>query len=73
MGCYEIVIESYIDKKRIRDFEGMEIVHLPDGNTLFKGYLLDQAQLYMVLNRVRDMNLTLLSIKKDNYRLEGLL
>jgi hypothetical protein len=72
MGYYEITVESHIDKKRERSFEGMEFKYLPEGKTLITGNLLDQAQLFSVLNRIRDMNITLVSIKEDNKDMEVL-
>lgn len=70
MGYYEIVVESLLDKKRVRQFEGMKLIHQSDGNTLISGSLVDQAQLFSILNKIRDMNLTLVSVKKDNKNME---
>jgi hypothetical protein len=66
MGYYEIVIESHIDKKRARDFFGMDIKHLEGGKTLLSGTLPDQASLFSVVSKIRDMNLTLVSMKKND-------
>jgi hypothetical protein len=33
MGSYEIIVESQIDNKRLRDFDGMEFKY---GNTEFR-------------------------------------
>lgn len=64
MEYYEILVEHHIDQKRIRDFDGLQIKHLPEGNTLLFGNLRDQPELFSVLNRIRDMNLKLISVKK---------
>lgn len=64
MEFYEIIVESQIDKKRMRDFEGMDFKYLPEGKTLIYGSLADQSQMFSILKRIRDMNLTLVSIKK---------
>lgn len=61
---YEIVVENKIDKKRLRDFDGMEFKHLPEGRTVITGPLIDQAQLFSIINKIRDMNLTLISIRR---------
>jgi hypothetical protein len=71
MGYYEIVVENHIDKKRLRDFDVLDYKHLSDGKTLFFGTLKDQAELFSILSRIRDMNLTLVSIKKDQKDLEA--
>lgn len=65
MGYYEIVVQSHIDHKRILDFEKLDYKHLPDGKTIFFGNLKDQAELFSILSKIRDMNLTLVSLKKD--------
>lgn len=70
MGYYEIIVESQIDRKRLKDFEGLEYKHLPEGRTLFYGRLKDQAELFCVLNKIRDMNLTLISVIRDYKREE---
>jgi hypothetical protein len=70
MGYYEIIVESHIDHKRLRNFEKLDCQHLSDGKTLLFGTLKDQAELFSILNRIRDMNLTLVSVKKDQKELE---
>lgn len=66
MGYYEIIVESHIDNKRLKDFQGMNFKHLPDGKTLLSGTLADQAELFSIINKIRDMNLVLISVKKDD-------
>lgn len=65
MGYYEIIVENHIDRKRLKDFEGMDYKHLPEGRTIIFGQLKDQAELFSILNKIRDMNLILLSLKKE--------
>jgi len=43
-------------------FAGLEIRHLPDGSTELSGPVVDQAALYGLLNRTRDLGLTLVAI-----------
>jgi hypothetical protein len=71
MGYYEIVVESHIERKRLRDFESVDYKQLPEGNTLIFGNLKDQAELFSVLNKIRDMNLKLLSVNKADKKGEG--
>jgi hypothetical protein len=71
MGYYEIIVDSYLDSKRLKDFEGMNFKHLIGGRMMLSGSLPDQAALFSVLSRIRDMNLTLISITKDGNRVEG--
>ena len=64
MGYYEIIVDSNLDKKRLKDFEGMDFKYLEGGKTMLSGTLPDQARLFSLINKIRDMNLTLVSIKK---------
>jgi hypothetical protein len=43
-------------------FEGMNMRHLPDGTTEMSGLIGDQAAAYGLLNRARDLGLTLLAV-----------
>ncbi len=64
MGYYEIVVDSHMERKRLKDFAGMDEKLLADGTTLLYGNLKDQSELFSVLIKIRDMNLVLLSVRK---------
>ncbi len=65
MRHYEIVIESYIDKKRFKEFALVDVAHLPDGCTRICGELADQAELFSLLNKLIDMTLNLVPVKQN--------
>jgi hypothetical protein len=44
----------------------MTITHESDGTTTLRGPLPDQVVLHSVLERIRDMNLTLINVQKIN-------
>jgi len=44
--------------------EGMTVTHLEAGETLLSGPIVDQAALHGLLSRIRDLNLTLLSVEQ---------
>lgn len=73
MGYYEIIVESLVDNKRLRNFEGMSFKHLAEGRTVISGVLRDQAELFSIIRKIRDMNLELISIKRIEEKLEGML
>lgn len=70
MGYYEITVQSHVDHRRLRDFGQLNCKHLPNGKTLFFGTLKDQAELFSVLSKIRDMNLTLVTVIKDEKEIE---
>ncbi len=62
---YEITVEGHLHPNRLKQFEGFEAAFLPDGQTRLTGGLPDQAALFSVLNRIRDMNLPLISVARQ--------
>lgn len=63
-GIYEIKLQGYLDTKWSEWFYGMTITHERDGATTLYGPLPDQTVLHSVLDRVRDMNLRLISVEQ---------
>ena len=59
---YEIKLKGHLDTKWAEWFYDMAITHESDGTTTLRGPLPDQSVLHSVLNRVRDMNLTLINV-----------
>jgi hypothetical protein len=59
---YEIKIQGHLDTKWAEWLYGMNITHEDDGTTTLRGPLPDQVVLYSVLDRIRDMNLQLISV-----------
>ncbi len=58
----EIKIKGHLDLRWSDWFAGMKLTHLEGNETLLSGPLPDQAALYGLLERVRDLNLTLISV-----------
>jgi hypothetical protein len=58
---YEMRIQERLSPDRAEWFEGMEI-RQEEGQTILTGPIADQAALHGLLTRVRNLNLTLLSI-----------
>jgi hypothetical protein len=59
---YEITIRGHLDLHWSGRFAGVTLTHLEGGETLLSGSLPDQAALHGLLERVRDLNLTLISV-----------
>lgn len=59
---YRIWVRGHIDPAWADWFGGMELRHQPDGTTLIIGLIGDQAALYGLISRARDLGLCLLAV-----------
>jgi hypothetical protein len=59
---YQIRIEGYLRAEWAEWFEGLSVSQEPDGTTLLSGPVIDQAALYGLLKKVRDLGLPLISV-----------
>lgn len=62
--CYHIRVEGYLDSCWSEWLDGLTITHLPNGETLLSGFVADQTALHGLLNKIRDMNLPLISVER---------
>ena len=60
-GKLEIKVKGILDSKWQDWFEGMVISYDGD-NTILMGTVSDESRLHGVLNRIRDLNLKLISV-----------
>jgi len=59
---YEIKIGGHLDPHWSDSFAGLQLTHLEGNQTLLSGPLPDQAALHGLLERIRDLNLKLISV-----------
>jgi hypothetical protein len=62
----EIKIKGNLDPNWSDWFANLTLTHLEGNETLLSGPLTDQAALHGLLERIRDLNLTLISVTCDN-------
>ncbi len=58
----EIKIKGHLDRYWSDWFAGLKLTYLEGDETLLSGPLPDQAALYGLLERIRDLNLKLISV-----------
>lgn len=65
MGAwYEIRVRGQLDKNWSDWFEGMQIDHIGQAETILQGRIRDQAALYGMLNKLRNLGLDLLDVQR---------
>ncbi|HEY2284975.1 MAG TPA: hypothetical protein VGH88_04455 [Streptosporangiaceae bacterium] len=62
-GRYEIRIKGHLDARWAAWFDGLTLTHGTDGTTVLRGPVADQAALYGLLQKTRDLGLPLISVK----------
>jgi hypothetical protein len=59
---YQIHVKESLEQRWSPWFEGLTLTSTENGCTLISGWLRDQAALHGVLAKIRDLNLTLISV-----------
>jgi len=63
-GQYEIRLKGHLDTRWADQFAGLSFTHASDRTTILAGHIVDQAALYGLLRKVRDLGLSLLSVMR---------
>jgi hypothetical protein len=66
-GIYQIRVKGYLDQERSSWFDGLTITYNEHGETILSGTLVDQAALYGVLLKIRDLGLPLLEVTQNPF------
>lgn len=61
---YEFIVQGDLDIHWSQWFGGLAVTHNAQGETVICGPIKDQAELYGVINRFRDLGLVLVSIRR---------
>ena len=62
LQTYRIVVQGHLDPSWATWFDGMTISQEPSGCTVIVGVVVDQAALYRLLIKLRDLGVPLLSV-----------
>lgn len=65
-GFFEIRVKGHLSDRWSDWLEGLEAMLLENGEMILSGFILDQAALMGILNKLSRLNLTLLSINQIN-------
>jgi len=63
-ASYEIRVKGKLDARWSRWFANLQIIPQPGGESLLVGTVADQAALYGVISRMRDLGLVLISVHR---------
>ena len=66
MRQVEIRVKGQIDETWSEWFEGLTITHTDQGETVLTGTVVDEAAMYGLLSKLRDLGLQLLSVNRTN-------
>ncbi len=61
---YIIRLKNHLDPLWEQWFEGLTIDHVEEGLTILSGDVVDQSALHGILEKIRNLNLTLISVQK---------
>ncbi len=64
MDIYEFKVKGHLDDRWSEWFGGLAVLRRENGTTVLVGPLVDQAALYGVIIRMRDLGLSLLSVRR---------
>lgn len=61
---YQIRVGGHLDREWSAWFDGLTLTHDPDGCTTLAGPVTDQAALYGLIGKARDLGLTLILVRR---------
>src|SRR5437762_630663 len=64
LALHEIRVQGHLDDRWAHWVEGLTLSRENDGTTTLTGPLADQAALHGLLNRIRDLNVPIVSVRR---------
>jgi hypothetical protein len=62
---YQITVKEYLEDSWSSWFDGLTITHAADGTTTLAGPVRDQSALYGLIDKARDLGLTLVAVGRS--------
>jgi len=62
---YQITVKEYLEDSWSAWFDGLTITHASDGATTLVGMVRDQSALYGLIDKARDLGLTLVAVGRS--------
>jgi hypothetical protein len=62
---YQITVKEYLEDSWSTWFDGLAITHAADGTTTLSGAVRDQSALYGLIDKARDLGLTLVAVGRS--------
>jgi hypothetical protein len=63
---YQITVKEYLEDSWSSWFDGLTITHAADGATTLAGPVRDQSALYGLIDKARDLGLTLVAVGRSD-------
>lgn len=60
---YQITLKEYLEESWSASFDSLTIMHAPNGSTTLAGAVRDQTALYGLIDKIRDLGLTLVAVE----------
>ena len=70
MQTVKIKIDGCLDEKWVEWLDGFKITHTPQNETILAGRVKDQAALYGMIAKLRDLGLKLISVSSRKPRMK---
>ena len=62
---YQVTVKEYLEDSWSTWFHGLSITHAADGATTLEGSIRDQSALYGLIDKARDLGLTLVAVGRS--------
>ena len=63
-ASYQIRLQGHLPEEWSEWFDGFTIENLPGGETKMTGEVVDQTALHSLIQRIRDLGITLIEVKR---------